>query len=185
MKVLPTYPLTIPVLAKDNADPSTGLEYGTNIGDAGFILKLSDGAVISSKWKAKSFFKGPLNGDAKNPKVLHTPIPAHWFAPDFDDSSWQAANEYTAARVKADVDFSSYDFSSYDFTGANFIWSEDLDLDNTVIFRYTAPKPASFTKTWNADGGIDITNIVSEANLPTLTAPNLFSVNRNGLLPAI
>lgn len=140
MKVLPTYPLTIAVLAKDNADPSTGLEYGTNIGDTGFILKLSDGAVISSKWKAKNFFKGPLNGDAKNPKVLHTPSPP-----------------------------------------TNFIWSEDLDLDNTVIFRYTAPKPASFTKTWTADVDIDITNTVSELNLPTLTAPHLFSVNRNGL----
>ncbi len=176
VKVLPTYPMTIAVLAKDNADPNTGLEYGTNIGDAGFILKLSDGTVTNSNWKAKNFFKGPLNGDTKNPKVLHIPIPANWFAPDFDDSSWPAATEFTEARVKPDGDY-----PSYDFTGAKFIWSEDLDLDNTVIFRYTAPKPANFTKTWNADGDIDITNIVSEANLPTLTTPNLFSVNRNGL----
>ena len=37
MKVLPTYPLTIAVVAKDNADPSTGLEYGTgsNLGMLG------------------------------------------------------------------------------------------------------------------------------------------------------
>ena len=32
---LPEYPMTIAVLAKDNADPKTGMEYGTNIGDAG------------------------------------------------------------------------------------------------------------------------------------------------------
>ena len=33
---LPEYPMTIAVLAKDNADPKTGMEYGTSIGDGGF-----------------------------------------------------------------------------------------------------------------------------------------------------
>ena len=55
VNILPIYPMTIAVLAKDNADPKTGLEYGTNIGDAGFILKLADGTVTSSAWKAKNF----------------------------------------------------------------------------------------------------------------------------------
>ena len=32
--ILPIYPMTIAVLAKDNADPKTGLEYGTQIGRA-------------------------------------------------------------------------------------------------------------------------------------------------------
>jgi len=37
--ILPSYPMTIAVMAKDNADPKTGMEYAnTNIGDAGFIL---------------------------------------------------------------------------------------------------------------------------------------------------
>ena len=37
--LLPSYPMTIAVMAKDNADPKTGMEYAnTNIGDAGFIL---------------------------------------------------------------------------------------------------------------------------------------------------
>ncbi len=41
--ILPAYPMTIAVLAKDNADPDTGMEYAnTNIGDAGFILKFGD-----------------------------------------------------------------------------------------------------------------------------------------------
>ncbi len=42
--ILQTYPMTIAVMAKDNADPQTGMEYAnTNIGDAGFILKFATG----------------------------------------------------------------------------------------------------------------------------------------------
>ncbi len=57
--LLPTYPMTIAVLAKDNADPKTGMEYAnTNIGDGGFALKFSDGTVTNAQWKAKSFRGG-------------------------------------------------------------------------------------------------------------------------------
>ena len=66
---------------------------------------------------------------------------------------------------------------SHDFSGAKFIWTDDLDLDNAVILRYTAPKPAGYTKTWNADGDIDITNIVTETRMAVLPSPNLFQVN--------
>ena len=176
VNILPIYPMTIAVLAKDNADPKTGLEYGTQIGDAGFILKLADGTVSSTAWKAKNFFKGPLNRIISNPQVEHTPIPANWFAPDFDDSSWEYATEYTPERVRPDGDYGSYDFS-----GAKFIWTTDLDLDNTVIFRYTAQAPPNYKKAWNTDGNIDITDIVNEARLATATAPSLFQVTPDGL----
>src|SRR5436190_19581232 len=44
--ILPSYPMTIAVMAKDNSDPKTGMEYAnTNIGDAGRILKFGDGTV--------------------------------------------------------------------------------------------------------------------------------------------
>ncbi len=174
--VLPIYPMTIAVMAKDNADPLTGLEYGTQIGDGGFILKMADGTVTSKAWKAKTFFKGPLNSIISNPQVEHTPIPANWFASDFDDSSWGYATEYPEAEVKPDGDYGSYDFS-----GAKFIWTEDLLLDNTVIFRYTAQAPANYKKAWNTDGNIDITNIVNEARLAITPAPSLFQVNPDGL----
>ena len=52
--ILPEYPMTIAVMAMDNADPKTGLEYGNHIGDAGLIIKFSDGTVTDAKWKAKS-----------------------------------------------------------------------------------------------------------------------------------
>ena len=98
--ILPAYPMTIAVMAKDNADSKTGMEYAnTNIGDAGFILKFGDGTVTNASWKAKSFFHGPINRDTKNPQVRTEPIPENWFAVDFDDSSWKNAKEYTEQEV--------------------------------------------------------------------------------------
>ena len=48
--ILPTHPMTIAVMAKDNADPKTGMEYAnTNIGDGGFILKFGDGTVTNPR----------------------------------------------------------------------------------------------------------------------------------------
>jgi hypothetical protein len=130
--LLPTYPMTIAVMAKDNADPKTGMEYAnTNIGDAGFILKFSDGTVTNGHWKAKSFSHGPVNRDTKNPRVENTPIPDNWFATDFNDSEWSNATEYTEDEVGPKQ---PYDDS--DFKGAKFIWTRDIALDNTVIFRH-------------------------------------------------
>jgi len=134
--LLPEYPMSIAVLAMDNADPKTGCEYGTSIGDGGFILKFADGTVTDGTWKAKSFFTGPLGRDTRNPKVSRTPIPSDWHLPAFDDSSWSAAVEYSEEAVGPKQTF--YDF---DFQGAKFIWSSDLALDNTVIFRKRVDKP--------------------------------------------
>lgn len=54
VEILPFCPMTIAVMAKDNADPKTGMEYAnTNIGDAGFILKFGDGTVTNANWKAQ------------------------------------------------------------------------------------------------------------------------------------
>jgi hypothetical protein len=148
--ILPEYPMTIAIIAKDNADPKTGLEYGDHIGDGGFIVKFSDGTVSSAKWKAMNFFKGPLDHDAKNPKVVHTPIPDGWWKVGFDDSKWPFATEYTEERVNPKEPFYKVDFS-----GAKWIWSDDLDLDNTVIFRTTIEKPG-WVKRWNTKADLDI-----------------------------
>ena len=135
--LLPKYPMTIAVMAKDNADPKTGMEYAnTNIGDAGFILKFADGTVTNGSWKARSFSRGPIGGDTTNPRVENDPIPANWFAVDFDDSAWGRAKEYTEDAVGPKQPF--YDA---DFKGAKFIWTDDLKLDNTVIFRHRVEAP--------------------------------------------
>lgn len=130
--MLPAYPMTIAVMAKDNADSQTGMEYAnTNIGDAGFILKFGDGTVTNADWKAKSFSQGPINHDTSNPRVENQPIPENWYAVDFDDSSWGNAKEYTQRQVGP-----KQPFFEHDFQGAAFIWTDDIELDNTVIFRH-------------------------------------------------
>jgi hypothetical protein len=135
--ILPEYPMTIAVMAKDNADPKTGMEYAnTNIGDAGFILKFGDGTVTDALWKAKKFSWGPIDRDTKSPRVESIPIPENWAAVDFDDSSWGYATEYSQEQVGP-----KQPFFEHDFQGARFIWTDDLELDNTVIFRHTVVSP--------------------------------------------
>ena len=148
--LLPEYPMTIAILAKDNADPKTGLEYGNHIGDGGFIIKFADGTVSNATWKARNFFRGPLNRDVQNPRVQHTPLPTNWYAVDFDDSSWANAVEFTEERVNP-----KEAFYGVDFQGAKFIWTEDLDLDNTVIFRTRIVKPG-WRPRWNTHPDLDI-----------------------------
>ena len=147
---LPEYPMTIAVMAKDNADLKTGLEYGTSIGDGGFILKFGDGTGTDATWKAKSFFRGPLDHDTANPKVGHTPIPDGWWKTDFNDSKWANATEYTEERVNP-----KQAYFEADFKGAKFIWTGDLDLDNTIIFRTKIEKPG-WKQRWNTKPDLDV-----------------------------
>ncbi|NQX00501.1 YHYH protein [bacterium] len=149
--ILPEYPMTIAVLAKDNADPKSGLEYGSQIGDGGLVLKFGDGTVTNATWKAKSFFHGPVNGDAANPQVKQEPLPPDWWAVNFDDRSWPSAKEYTVGQVDPKAPY----FAS-DFQGAKFIWSADLALDNTVIFRTTVEKPGWHPR-WTTKPDLDVT----------------------------
>jgi len=137
VEVLPQYPMTIAVMAKDNADPITGLEYdNTNLGDGGFILKFGDGTVTDASWKAKSYFHGPIDRDMQNPRTQHTAIPDDWYAVEFDDSSWANAVEHSEEAVGP-----KSPFYENDFAGAKWIWTDDLALDNTVLFRTTIERP--------------------------------------------
>lgn len=150
LDILPEYPMTIAVMAMDNADPKTGCEYGTSIGDGGFILKFADGTVSNAKWKSKCFFSGPLDRDTANPRVARSLIPENWFARDFDDSNWEFATEFSEQEVGPKKTF--YDF---DFEGAKFIWSKDLALDNTVIFRTRIEKPG-WKPRWTTKPDMDV-----------------------------
>ena len=135
--VLPAYPMTIAVMGIDNANPQTGMEYAdTNIGDGGFILKLGDGTVTNSQWKAQKYSWGPIDGDTKNPRVKNVPIPEDWYATDFDDRKWSQAKEYTEEQVGP-----KEPFFQHDFEGAKFIWSDDVKLDNLVLFRTVVNSP--------------------------------------------
>ncbi len=135
--LLPKYPMTIAVMAKDNADPQTGMEYAnTNIGDGGFVLKFADGTVTNGKWKALPVSHGPIGGNAQQPRVRNEPIPEKWNEVGYDDAHWEYAKEYTEDDVGP-----KEPYFEHDFKGAKFIWSDDLKLDNTVLFRYTVTAP--------------------------------------------
>ncbi|QDU89717.1 hypothetical protein Pla175_31120 [Pirellulimonas nuda] len=135
--ILPAYPMTIAVMARDNADPETGMEYAnTSIGDAGFILKFGDGTVSNAAWKAKKFSWGPVGADTKNPRVESIAVPKDWYAVGFDDSQWPNAREFTEAQVDPKAPYFEHDFQ-----GAAFIWSDDLALDNLVLLRTVVASP--------------------------------------------
>jgi len=135
--LLPAYPMTIAVMAKDNADPATGMEYAnTQIGDGGFVLRFSDGTVTDNRWKALVLDHGPIDGNVQTPRVRSQPPPPGWNTRDFDDRAWPQATEYTIEQVQPKQPF--YD---HDFTAARFIWSDNLLLDNTVLFRRQIQTP--------------------------------------------
>ena len=144
VELLPEYPMTIAIIAHDNADPKTGLEYGNHIGDAGLVLKFADGTVTDGSWKAKSIERGPIGGDIANPRVENEPRPEGWTLPDFDDCKWEAAHVFTEQEVNPKPPYYEHDFK-----GAQFIWSKDLGLDNTVLFRKRIEKPG-WTPRWTA-----------------------------------
>jgi len=144
--LLPEYPMTIAIIAKDNADPKTGYEYGNQIGDAGIALKFADGTVTNAKWKVKRIFSGP--------PVRTEPLPAGWELPGFDDSGWENATEYSVERVDPKKPY--YD---NDFEGAKFIWTDDLDKDNTVLLRTKVEKPG-WKPRWNTKPDLDTKGIV-------------------------
>jgi phosphatidylethanolamine-binding protein (PEBP) family uncharacterized protein len=150
---LPEYPMTIAVLAKDNADPKIGMEYGTSIGDGGFCLKFADGTVTNASWKAKNFFHGPVSGDTADPHVKQEPLPENWWATNFDDSTWKNAKEYTVEEVDP-----KQPYFENDFQGAKFIWTDDIALDNTVIFRTKVEKPG-WTPRWNTKPDLDVSGV--------------------------
>lgn len=135
--ILPSYPMTIAVMAKDNFDPKSGMEYAnTNIGDGGFILKFGDGTVTNGAWKAKRISWGPIDRDTKNPRVESIPVPENWYSTAYDDSTWAKAKEYTEEEVGP-----KQPYFEADFKGAKFIWSEDIALDNVVLFRHVVKAP--------------------------------------------
>lgn len=132
-------------------------------GDGGVILKLSDGTVTDSSWKAQSFYIGPLNDPkevvergnehdttplgrvhpvAKKPDCkekcysVHYPIPANWMSPRFNDSLWPRAYEYTDTDIGV-TNLPAYTRYPEIFAGARWIWSVNLVFDNVVISRKT------------------------------------------------
>lgn len=132
-------------------------------GDGGVVARFSDGTRTDSTWKAQSFYIAPLarpedvieKGNvhdtsqlgrvypgAKIPDcrdrcfAVHYPMPANWAAPNFDDSGWPSAYEFTDDEVGVEhlPAFTRYPEA---FAGARWIWSSNLVFDNLVLARKT------------------------------------------------
>jgi hypothetical protein len=140
-----------------------GKKFNWYQGDAGIIARFSDGTVTDSSWKAQAFYiaplkspddvieKGNVHDTTKLGRVhphapapgcedkcfaVHYPVPANWAAPNFDDSKWPRAYEYTdedigVTTLKAYTNFPEL------FEGARWIWSLNLVFDNLVLTRKT------------------------------------------------
>ena len=132
-------------------------------GDGGLLARFSDGTVTDRTWAAQSFYIAPLEnpgdvvekGDvhetstfgrvypaAKVPAcrercfAVHYPIPENWAAPNFDDSRWPKAFEFTNQDVGVEH-VPAYTRYPEAFAGARWIWSYNLVFDNLVLARKT------------------------------------------------
>jgi hypothetical protein len=146
-------PITLAFEVRDFKENDTGLEYiGTDrqqMGDGGMIAQFRDAAtskILAATDKAMRCLvvhRAPLDracADEANPvagqgvcNFSETAFPDNWMASDFDDSSWPAAVEHSAADVSPK---DGYDEITWD-QSAKLVWSEDLVQDNTLLCRMT------------------------------------------------
>jgi len=145
-----SYPFVIGMVTKDFIQNDTGLEYiGSSrqqIGDGGFIAQFtntSTGKVVaytSSAWRGYVIHQAPLNVSCEKSKTPTTECqskiqaePSGWSQKTFDDSKWSLASVYTKEAIGVKDGYNDINWSSQ----AQLIWSSDLKIDNTVLWRYT------------------------------------------------
>jgi hypothetical protein len=149
-----SYPLTLAVVLKDFKQDDSGLEYiGTpkqQIGDGGFKMQLRDAqtgkalAWTDATWRCKAIHRAPLDATCvDDPEPLQTcgfvsePEPSGWRDAGFDDSAWPMATVHPAAAVGPKDGYLQVQW----LPAAQFIWSADLRMDNTVLCRLRVDGP--------------------------------------------
>ena len=174
VKFQASYPFTVGVVARDYVAGDSGLEYiGTSrqqIGDGGFVMQIRDnksGQVIAAtdqSWKALVTFKSPLNEDCATStapeidcKFLKIATPSNWSSTNFNDSKWDKSIEYTQEAVGVKEGYFDLSWSNV----AKLIWSRDLRLDNTILFRKKILKPQV-----SANPSLKVDGLSSQSTLP-------------------
>jgi hypothetical protein len=143
-------PLTLAVEAKDFKETDSGIEYigegNQQMGDGGFILQVKDAATgvavaaTYGRWSTLVIHRAPLDKECERSadpdsecEYESSEAPAGWTEPAFDDAAW------TPATVWGEADVSPKD--GYDqivwVPDAVLVWGTDLEVDNTVLFRFT------------------------------------------------
>jgi len=145
-----SYPFTIAMVTKDFKQNDTGLEYiGTDrqqIGDGGFVAQFTDNAtgkvvaLTNNSWRGLVIHQAPLNTSCEKSTKPEaecasqiTTEPSGWTQPAFSDSSWPAATVYSKEEVGVKDGYNNISWSS----NAQLIWTSDLKIDNTILWRYT------------------------------------------------
>lgn len=148
------YPLVLAFVLKDFKQDDSGLEYigkpNQQMGDGGFIFQLFEAAsgrrvsVSGAHWRCLPIHRAPLNPSCEKDPVpaqacqfSSVPEPARWREEGFDDASWPAAVEFTAAEVGPKDGFAQVSWDA----AARFVWSSDLKVDNTVLCRAVVQAP--------------------------------------------
>lgn len=144
-------------------------------GDGGMVAIFKDNAgeilaITDRRWRAQTFYTAPVTdlscpteqgnlrlssacstqntNNGSNYYALHWPKPASWFMPDFDDSGWPFAYEYSNETVGVNNKAAYTNFPDlFDNPNQNaaFIWTSNIVLDNEVVVRYTVEGPSSTT----------------------------------------
>ena len=144
-----SYPFTIAMVTKDFKQNDTGLEYiGTDrqqMGDGGFVAQFTDtstGKVVAytnSSWRGLVVHQAPLNVSCEKSKTPDTECtsrisvePADWSESSFNDASWPTASTYSKEQVGVKDGYNNISWSS----NAQIIWTSDLEIDNTILWRY-------------------------------------------------
>ena len=196
------YPLHLNFVLKDFKQNNTGLEYigkhNQQIGDGGFIMQvthMNTNTVIAfsnKSMKCMVVHKAPLNKSCKNsssPQAGISPCeykitdePMDWKKSNFDDSSWNSASEHSKRSVRPKGGYDTINWSS----NAKLIWSEDLELDNTVLCRIKIENPnkniKSNTLSSNIKNGVSsVFNYFHTNNVHTSESEDYFHVSSDGI----
>ncbi len=141
--VLPTQ---VAVHVMDYKEDDSGYEYIGNrrqqMGDGGFLAEFRNAggdliAVTGSDWTCKVIHQAPLDascaGDTSSCQANILPMPAGWTSAAFDDSAWPAAVVHSYQAVRPHGGYDDYSWQPE----AQIIWGEDLEVDNTILCRFT------------------------------------------------
>lgn len=142
-------PAKLSLIIKDYKENDTGLEYigsrRQQMGDGGFTAQFFDAdnrllAVSDDSWRCIAIHQAPLNKScerAEDPSASCESriidAPENWRHDDFDDSKWPAAVVHSAQAVRPHGGYRNVRWQPE----ASLIWTEDLEIDNTVLCRFT------------------------------------------------
>lgn len=142
-------PAKLSLIIKDFKEDDSGLEYigsrRQQMGDGGFAAQFFDAdnqllAVSDDSWRCITIHQAPLNKSCEhdeNPSLSCesriVDAPKNWRSEDFDDSEWPAAVIHSAETVRPHGGYTSVRWQPE----VKLIWTEDVEIDNTVLCRFT------------------------------------------------